>query len=140
MAKILNVFSRVLDVIMADGHKRLKFAIENMIYMAFAVVCAWGAFELISYVSESLATASGCACDNTGYVSLAICGIIICIAVGLYMLIAGIVSQAVLLIFALLGSLLSSTRGKNFLSFILALVSLAVCAVGALLIFRIIPI
>ncbi len=136
MLKILKVFSRILDVVTCDGKKRFKLAIENVFYMVFAVVCAWGAYELIDYVNEI--SANGCTCEDAGMGALAILGILICIGTGIYTLIAGIASQLVLLVCALLGSILSTTRGKNFAAFIIALLSLAVCVVGGLFLFGII--
>ncbi len=140
MLKILNVFSRILDVIFSDGNKRLKLAVENVIYMAFTVVCAWGAYELIQYLSEELSVAGSCSSENAGYCLLAVVGVITCIGTGIYTLIAGVASQAVLLVLALLGSLISLSRGKNFLAFIIALVSLVAACVGALLLFGILKI
>ncbi len=138
MSKIFNVFNRILDVITADGDKRLRFAIENVIYVAFAVICAWGAYKLIDYVSFSIPSIETCASTETAYNALAILGIIVCICTGIYTLVAGVVTQAVLLVFSLLGSIFSSSRGKNFLSFIIALISLGACAVVGLWLFGVI--
>ncbi len=141
MLKILKVFTRILDVIMADGEKRLKLAIENVIYVAFALVCAWGTYKLISYVSDSFsALKASCTAEGAGYIALAILGIISCVIAGVYALIAGIVSQAALLVFSLLGTIVSKSRSKNFIAFIIALISLGACALGALWLFGYFPI
>ncbi len=138
MLKILKVFTRILDVILGDGDKRLKLAIENILYIVFTVVCAWGAYRLISYVSVTVSDTANCSAESAGLTALAIIGIISCVLAGVYTLVAGLASQAVLLVFGLLGTLISRSRGKNFVAFLIALISLGVCAVIALYLFGII--
>lgn len=137
MLKILNLFTRILNVIFSNGEKRLKFAIENIVYIALAVLCAWGAYKLIGNVSGIL-SAESCSAESAGMAGLNILGIIVCISTGIYTLVAGVASQAVLLVFSLIGTVISHTRGKNLVAFLIALISLGACAVSCLYLFGVI--
>ncbi len=138
MFKILKVLTRVIDVIMTDSEKKRKYAIENILFMAVAVVCAWGAKELIEYLSVNLSQEGGCTTAGAGYIFLAGAGTLVCVFTGAYTLIAGVLSQAVLVVFCLLRSLIGANKAKNFITFIIALLSLVVVAVGALILFKVI--
>ncbi len=132
MTKILAIFTKIVDVIFASGEERLKTAITNVLFIGIAVACAWGCYELAHVVSENAASAQNCSSTLAAETFGAIVGIIFCFSTGLYALISGIVTQAVLLIFALIGIIISKERGKNAIAFLIALATLAGAIVGYL--------
>ena len=137
MFKILRLFNRIISVIFCNGEKRLKLAVENIAFVALAVVCAWGAYELIGKVQSIFAVGEFNA-ETIGIIVAIIIGIIVCFSTGIYALIAGIVSQAVLLAFAIVGIVLSRSRDKNFFAFLIALISLGVSIVICLYLLNVI--
>ncbi len=138
MLKILNVFKKILDVIMASGRERRKISIINVIYMAFAVLCAWGIYKLAGLISAQATNADGgCSCDNAGQIVGYALAIFLCATTGLYALIAGLVSQVVLVVFAFLGCFFSRERGANFVALLIAILSLGAATVGGLFLFGI---
>ncbi len=138
MFKILNVLTKVVDVIFSTGRERRKTAIVNLIFMGFAVLCAWGFYELYLITSGNLTMEGGCSKELAGETIGAIFGMIVCLFTGIYALIAGIVTQAVLLVFSFLGIIISRQRGANAVAFLIALISLGAVAVGVLFLFNII--
>ncbi len=122
MLKALNFIHRLIAVCTADGKKRIKLALQNVLYMAVAVLC----FFLLTKLLGGRFGGDG---GKKFAVWLASwLGIILLFILTLEFTLLGVISQVLLFVCAFIGIFTSSQKGKNAVALVICLASFAAVA------------
>ncbi len=117
MLKGLNFIHRFIDVCSADGKRRIKLALQNILYILLSAVCFW----LLIKVYDS--RFGGDTDKKFALWLLAWIAVIALAVLTLEFLLLGGISQILLFFCALFGIFSSEQKGKNAIAFLLALLS-----------------
>ncbi len=110
MSFLRQFIKHILNVITAQGKKRIVYSLANVLFIAIAVLAGWGFVKAIEMIETSLLGA--------------IIILIVCIATVIYSLINGIIGQIIMLIKSLIQMFNKEERKYSLPSFIIALISL----------------
>ncbi len=125
MLKILNFIAHFIRMATAEGKKRIGYAFLNLLYIAISFAAVFLIVKLYNgRLSDTIST------ESCGVYFGSWLGIIVCAIIGLEFFLLGVVSQAILLVCALIGIIISSTRIGNLVAFLISLASIGALAAG----------
>lgn len=110
MKSVLNIFRHISDMIACGGSKRIVYAFLNILSMALGIGFAWCAIYCVGLI------------DGTSII-LGIAGLLISGALAVFTVLYGFIGQFALIFIAGAGMFKADERGKNFVAFIIALVT-----------------
>ena len=110
MKSVVNIFRHISDMIACGGSKRIVYAFLNILAMALGIGFAWCAIYCVGLI------------DGTSII-LGIAGLLISGALAVFTVLYGFIGQFALIFIAGAGMFKADERGKNFVAFIIALVT-----------------
>lgn len=110
MKSLLNIVRHISDMVGCGGGKRIVYAFLNVLSMALGIAFAWCAIYCVGLI------------DGTSII-LGIAGLLISGALAVFTVLYGFIGQFALIFIAGAGMFKADERGKNFVAFIIALVT-----------------
>lgn len=110
MKSLLSIIRHISDMTTCGGSKRIVYAFLNILAMALGIAFTWCAIYCIGLI------------DGTSII-LGIAGLLISGALAVFTVLYGFIGQFALIFIAGAGMFKADERGKNFVAFIIALVT-----------------
>ncbi len=121
----LNFIKRIGDILCGSGKQRRKLAIENVLYVIFAFVCAFLLVKLFqNRTSETIS------CENANKWFWAWIGIFACAVGAIEFLLLGVISQIVMFFCTLFPMFDPERREDNVAPFAISLLTIILTVVA----------